>query len=423
MRDTPVHSAGIIASPSGASFTPVRILSVVAVLLVLFIIFAPQQPSDVGTMYSSHATGAGGTRALYDVLQRVGFAVSRNERSLTISPDTNSTFVLINPAEKLTSTEQARLVDAVRRGTILVFTLDDDALADSLGFESASPPNGFYTLGRTAVAGGNPPARPDQDPRSVFQAAFPISVTVASKTRNANEVFLWLQAGDGASLAQRDSAQQPALVLGHRVGGGYAIAVAPAPIVMNQLLRNPQAAIAIVRGIQFANSMIGPQPRSNVVVFDEYHHGFGVHANMVAAVEHALTDTPLGRMALEIVAAALVLLLAFAVRPLAPVSTPTMSRRSPLEHVGALAYAYSQVNARALGTDRLVRGLRRRHALGIPRSLPDSAYLSALRIRIPTASRDVDHIIAVLQAKTPDSSDSFANMGAAVANIERALQA
>lgn len=422
MSDASVHGARMPASPGGASLTPIRILSVVAVLLVLFIIFAPQEPSDVGTAYSSHSVGAGGTRALHDVLQRVGFTVSRNEKSLTAGPDTTSTYVLINPAQPLTTTEQTQLLDAVRHGTILVFTLDDDAVADSLGFEPASPSSGFYTLSRTTVAGGNPPARPNQDPRAVFQAAFPISVTVASKTKDASEVFLWLQSRDGSKAAQLDSAQQSALVIGHRVGRGYAIAVAPAPIVMNQLFRNPQTAIAIVRAIQFANATLGPQPRSNNIVFDEYHHGFGAHADMVAAVEHALTDTPLGRMTIEIIAAALVLLLAFAVRPLAPVSTPTVSRRSPLEHVGALAYAYSQVDARTLGANRLVRGLRRRHSLGIPRSLPDSTYLSALRARIPTVSPDVDHILAVMAAKPADSSASFADTGAAVANIERAFQ-
>ena len=419
----PDRDTGMAASTGEATRTPIYILSAVAILLVLFIIFAPQQSSEVGTIYSSYTIGAGGTRALYDVLHRVGFTMSRGEKSLATRPDTTSTYVFFNPAQSLTSSEQAQLLDAVRRGTILVFTLDDEALADSLGFKLASPPNGFHTLNRTTVAGGNPPARLDQDPRAVFQAAFPISVTVASKTKDSNEVFLWLQPGKGSKAAQRDSAQQPALVVGHRVGRGYAIAIAPAPIVMNQLLRNPQTAIAVVRGIQFATTTLGPRPRSNNIVFDEYHHGFGVHADMVAAVEHALTDTPLGRMTIELIAAGLVLLLAFAVRPLAPVSVPPVSRRSPLEHVGALAYAYSQVDARALGANRLVRGLRRRHPLGIPRSLPDSTYLSALRDRIPIASTDVDHVLAALEAKPPDSSHSFADTGAAIANIERTFQA
>lgn len=422
MTIAPERAVGAAAISTGTSLLPVRILSAVAVLLVLFIIFAPQQTSDAGTMYSSYATGAGGTRALYDVLKRVGFTLGRNEKPLSTEPDSNSTYVIFNPAQPLTATEETRLLTAVRRGAVLVFTVDDDALADSLGFETTTPAGGFFTLGRTVVAGGNPPAPAGQDPRAVFQAAFPISVTVASTVKGGNQTFLWLEPPKGSRMAQLDSAQQFALVLGHRVGRGYAIAVAPAQIVINQVIREPRPAIAIVRAIQFATAFAGMPPHSNRIIFDEYHHGFGSHADMVAAIERALIETPPGRMTIELVAAALVLLLAFAVRPLAPVPATPVSRRSPLEHVGALAYAYSQVDAKALGTNRLVRGLRRRHPIGLPRSLPDSDYLSALRNRIPAVSSDVDTIVAASATTSSASSDGFAATGAAVANIERAFR-
>ena len=416
------QNKGATDAPGRASITPIHVLSAVAVLLVLFIIFAPQQRADTGAIYSSYAAGAGGTRALYETLGRLGFAMSRNDKPLTSPPDTAATYVLIKPAQPLTTVEQAQLLDAVRSGAILVFTPDDDAFADSLGFEPGSPPDGFYTLSRTTVADGNPRSPAIQDPRAVFLAAFPIPATVTSKSKAGNQAFLWLELPVDSKRAQLDSAQQPTLVLGHRFGRGYAIAVAPSSIVMNQVMREPRAAIAIVRAVQFANTALGSQPHSNKVVFDEYHHGFGVHADMVATIEHALAGTPFGRMTVEVIAAALVLLLAFGVRPIAPLSAPPVSRRSPLEHVGALAHAYLQVNARSLGANRLVRGLRRRHSLGLPRSLPDSAYLSALRSRIPLASADVDSLSAVLVPNSPDSSDHFATTGAAIANIERAFR-
>lgn len=422
MNQAPPGATEHITSSTVASHAPVQILSVVAVLLILFIIFAPQEPSDVGTMYSSYAAGAGGTRALYEVLGKVGFTVERNEKPLNSEPDTTSTYVLINPAQPLTVLEQAALLNAVRHGAILVFTIDDDALADSLGFEAVSPTGGFYTMSRMVVAGENPPEQTNQDPRAVFQTAFPITAVVASRQRNDNQTFLWLRPEKNSKGARLDSAQQSALVIGHRVGSGYAIGIAPASIVMNQSVREPRVAIAIVRGIQFASVTLGAQSRSDKVVFDEYHHGFGTHADMVAAVEHALIGTTLGRMTVELIVAALVLLLAYAVRPLAPVAVSPVSRRSPLEHVGALAYAYSQVNAHALGSNRLVRGLRRRHSLGIPRSLPDSEYLSMLRARIPAVSADVDRVLASLATKSSDSSDSFAATGTAIANIERVFR-
>ena len=411
---------------TSGSVSPVRILSVIAVLLVLFIILAPQERADRTAAYSSYGTGAGGVRALYEVLGRLGFNMSRNERPLKSAPGTAGTYVLLKPAQPLTAAEQNNLLKAVRNGLTLIFTPDDDAFTDSLGFELLPPTGGFPTLSRTRVAGGNPRDTDLSGPQAALRAAFPISITVSPTPRSSGQAFMWLVPNDDSRAARLDSVHQSTLVSGHRVGRGYAIAVAPPAIVMNQVIREPRAAIAIVRAIQFANGNNGASatgPHSNDVVFDEYHHGFGVHADMPAAVMNALTNTALGRTTLELVAAALVLLLALAVRPIAPISIPVVSRRSPLEHVGALAHAYAQVNARALGTARLVRGLRRRHPLGLPRSLPDSVYLTALRDRIPSAATDVDRILSASAPDSPDISGRFATIGAAVANIERTLQA
>lgn len=405
-----------------SSRTPIRVLLIAAALLAIFVILAPQQSAGIGTMYSSYSAEAQGSRGLYEVIGRLGFTVSRNVKSLASPPDSTSTYVLLQPGQPLTATEQANLLGAVRHGAVLVFTANDDELTDSLGLQAIVPSDGFYTLSSTTVAGGNPPAPSVQDPRTVFQNTFPISIALKSRSKSGNQAFLWLDSQGDSTAARGDSAQRPALVLGHSLGRGYVIAIAPAPIVMNRVMRDPRAAIAIVRALQFANTAAVSQPRSNRVVFDEYHHGFGTHANVAAAVERALGETPAGRMTIEVIAAALVLLLAFAVRPIAPVSAPLLSRRSPLEHVGALAHAYLQVDARTLATGRLVRGLRRRHPLGLRRSQPDSAYLSALRDRLPTVSTDVDRIVASLSTDSHDSSDHFATTGAAVANIERAFK-
>jgi hypothetical protein len=419
--ETAIRATGADGQSSdGTRITPIRILSVAAVLLLVFIVFAPQQRPDAGSSYSSYAVGASGTRALYEVLARIGFAVSRNEKPLTSSPDSASTYVLIAPAQPLTAVENNHLLGAVRRGAILVFTPDDGSLVDSLGFEPASPPRGFNTLSQTTVAGGNPPSPEAPASSTIFENVFPIAVTVASKAGFDSQAFLWLDAA--APGSKDDSAQHPTLVLGHRFGRGYAIAVAPAPIITNQLMRDPNAAIAITRAIQFADSSLASFSRSNVVVFDEYHHGYGTHADMIGAVERGLTTTSVGRMTVQFIAAALVLLLAYGVRPLAPASVPTPSRRSPLEHVGALAHAYLHVRAHKLGANRLVRGLRRRHSLGLPGSLPDPVYLTALRTRVPGVSADVDRILTALAPDSPDSSDHFAITSAAVANIERTFQ-
>jgi hypothetical protein len=410
-----------VATSGNGSNTPIRILVIVAVLLTAFVIFAPQSGDDAGTAFSSYSAGPDGARAIYDVVGRLGFVVSRDTRSLVAPPDTASVFVFIQPAQPLSATEQTSLLGAVRRGTILLFTPGGGSLSDSLGFSLVVPSGGFYTLSQTTVTGGAPPEPDVQDPRIALQTVTPISIALKATSKSDNQSFLWLGSKSDSGSAPNDSASEPALVMGHHFGRGYVIGVAPAVILTNRLARDPRTAIAIVRALQYAHMATGLQPRSNSVVFDEYHHGFGVHADVAAAVQRALTDTPLGRMTIEIVAAALVLMLAFAVRPIAPVSAPPLSRRSPLEHVEALAHAYLQVDARSLGASRLIRGLRRRHSLGLPGSVPDTMYLSTLRDRLPVVSADVDRILASVAPDSSASSDRLAVAGAAVANIERAF--
>ena len=399
--------------------TPARVLSVVGVLLVLFVLLAPQPRADESAAFSSYATGAGGSRALHDVFERLHFDVSRNDGPLNTAPSSGSVYVLLRPAQPLTTSEQNRLVGAVARGAILVFTPEDESLADSLGFGLIVPTD-FYTLQNATVAGGNPPETATDEPARAFRAAVPINATVGSRSRSGNDPFLWLTPR-GPAKASGDSTKFPALVRGHRFGRGYVIAIAPSQIVMNQALRFPATTIAIVRAIRFACASVSTGSPCGTVVFDEYHHGFGKHADMIGTIRRSLTNTPPGRTTVELVAASLVLLLAFAVRPLAPVAATLVSRRSPLEHVGALAYAYSRVNARALGSRRLVRGLRRRHPLGIPLSLPDQTYLTALRSRLPFIAADIDSIIAAVSADSSTTSDNFAAAGNAFANIERSM--
>ncbi len=411
--------------------SPVRILSVVGVLLLLFVIFAPQAQTDESASFSSYAAAPGGTRALYEVLARLGFHVSRSVSPLQASPDSGSVYVILKPSLALSTTELSKLVRGVSRGAIVIFTAEDETLADSLGFGLLAP-DSYYTLDNTAVAGGNPPPSAPSGERTILRAPIPINAYVGSIHGTGNRPFLWLDASSRTSATERqpvDSSKIPSLVRGHSFGHGYAIAIAPSQIVANQALRDTRPAIAIVQAILFACGDISSSRTCGSIVFDEYHHGFGSHADMIGTMERALTDTAPGRMTLGFIAAALMLLLAFAVRPLAPESVPPISRRSPLEHVGALAHAYSQTDARKLGTLQLLRGLRRRHPLGMAMSIPDSVYLSALRERIPGIATHADHIAQALLADSSMSSTSsntsshtgFAAIGEAFANIERAF--
>src|SRR3954465_4308284 len=101
-------------------------------------------------------------------------------------------------------------------------------------------------------------------------------------------------------------------------------------------------------------------PRRDRLVFDEYHQGFGTHPGTLRAIVVYLARSSSGHVLLQGMLAGLVLLLALGPRPLPPHEIERVERRSPLEHVGALAQAYARVGGTRAATTRLLHGVRRR---------------------------------------------------------------
>ncbi|MGI8766940.1 MAG: DUF4350 domain-containing protein [Gemmatimonadaceae bacterium] len=393
--------------------TPASILWVVALLAIAFTLFAPQNSSDSGRPLSSYSVSLTGARGLYDLLQRLGNPVDRRTRSMSTRLDSTATYILLQPSIPLTSIELDSLLNAVRRGATIVFS-GSSTLADSLGFELHSA-IGFRTIASTAVVGG------DSLRSQVITAvtAIPISTTVTLRrgSKVSAAIFMWLVDSPTYNEDERKPDPEMALVLGRTFGKGHAIAVATADLLSNRLLRDGRPAIAVVRALEWAHGTEDGAGATKII-FDEYHHGFGTHADVVGVVQRALVSTPLGRVTLQAAVAAIVLIIAVGARPLPPAPSSVFPRRSPLEHVGALAHAYLQVDARRIGAERLVQGLRRRHPLGVARSLSHDAYLAALSTQLPATAPDVK-IVSEAIAHGPNQPDSFAIVGAAIANIER----
>jgi len=401
--------------------TPSRVLPTAAAIFVLVLLLLPRSETASGwgrlTTYDPTPSGA---RAVHDVLGRLGYHVARRTTSLTSGPlDTTATYLELAPAQPLTTVERGRLLHAVRAGATVVVAAGEshlslngngDPLLDSLGFRIVTSYAAVHHLGGTRVAGGFP-TRADSAllAASGTAYAYPLlqSVALRDSVHPDSSVvrFLWSSGPHDTPLAN------PAVfVLGRRIGRGHAIAIAPRVLYSNMFVRDPRPMIALVNAITWSGGTRHP------VVFDEYHQGFGVHPNPLAAVWAALSTTPAGRMTLQMIVAALVLLAALAIRPLPPTEHRTILRRSPLEHVSALAAAYRQAGAGSLATDRLVRGLRRRHALGVPAAATHAAYLNSVRRHFPTAASDV----AVLDEALANTAGArLAAVGAAAAAIER----
>jgi hypothetical protein len=119
----------------------------------------------------------------------------------------------------------------------------------------------------------------------------------------------------------------------------------------------------------------------------------------------------------QVAAAALVLLAAAAWRPVAPTMPKRIERRSAIEHVSALARAYSRVGATRTAVRRLVHGLRRRHSRKGLRN--DQAYLAGVAAQNPRLADDVQHILhGVSNEITPTE---LLSVGRAVDHIDRVL--
>jgi len=220
---------------------------------------------------------------------------------------------------------------------------------------------------------------------------------------------------DTATLVRvrADSGRARPAIMTRRLGNGTAVIVAELAFARNDNVRDTTGMILAVRLLERAGI-----DRRHRLVFDEYHQGFGDAASMPAAIDQALFGTPVGRAAVQALIAGLILLLAVGIRPVAPRERPSIERRSPLEHVGALRLAYEQIQATRLATSRLVRGLRRRHPLGAG-TLTDDAYLSLVAQRVPVAANDV----ALLQRAltTAMVPTTWVAVGGAIDHIERAI--
>lgn len=379
----------------------------VALLLLGTLIFAPA--GDLGD-YASSLTSYGprpfGARGIHDVAARLGWRVERRLTPFDSAMGADATYLILNPPIPLSATEVSSLLGAVRSGArALVVPIAGSPLADSLGVHVT----GMSAFGLRIVG------QPDESASRGDAAA-----AVATAAEELDNFAFALAtdsgfAGDATTLVrvQGDSTPLPA-VMSLRLGRGSIVALSDPGFLRNANVRDGAAAVFAVRLFEW----LDPAHRGPLV-FDEYHQGFGSRQSMPRTIRDALVHTAPGRAFLQLVAAGLILLLVYGVRPIAPQRRRTIERRSPLEHVGALARAYQQMEATRLGTRRLLRGLRRRRPLGAAGALDDESYLSLISSRKPELAGDVDRVRAALV--TPVPAAEWVAVGGAIDHIERTI--
>jgi hypothetical protein len=150
--------------------------------------------------------------------------------------------------------------------------------------------------------------------------------------------------------------------------------------------------------------------RYDRMIVDEYHQGYTAAGSLGAAALAWSTRSPWGWMVWQIVAVGLVALVASGIR-FGPVrSVIERRRRSPMEHVRALATALAASRGHDVAVRLMVQGLRRRLSRGGRPSAPDlEAWLEGLTPSVRSArGREALETLAGTLRTPPDAASVLA---------------
>jgi hypothetical protein len=336
------------------------IVALVAVLFVLVAIAVAVRPSGDGAgddpRVSSFLTGPHGAAALYMLMDELEIPAGRLLQAWS-ADSSPAALVVLAPSQPATPREGQVLRTWIEQGGTLIYGAGGSGgleallglqlqrtLPDTLGplatvrwsGVGAFPEPHAWTAGIDSVAG--------------FMSTF--RATSRALQEPSAEVLMRTRNGE-------------ATVISFPVEAGRVIAWSDASVLGNRALRTSDAALL------FARSAAAAVAEAGELRFDEYHHGYR-EANPLRALGAVLTRTGGGRALLQGVVACLALLLLAGSRFGAPVEEHTERRRSPLEHMQALAGAYERSGARSAARRLLLAGLERQ--LG-RRVLSDSAAL------------------------------------------------
>ncbi len=193
----------------------------------------------------------------------------------------------------------------------------------------------------------------------------------------ASVVDTLLSASDGRPVATKM----------HFAGGGRVILIADSQMLANESLKETDAGLLVLEWILSENP--------GQLIIDEYHQGFRLHGSIMDAMWRWVRSSPIGWMMLQLLATGVAAVGFMAVRfgPALPVVE--RKRRSPVEHVEALAAGLERCGGERAAASAFVSGLRRRLSRGSAWEVRDRGGLDrwlaglALAVRTPGAREKV----------------------------------
>jgi hypothetical protein len=433
-------------------------------VLALIAIAALLTPEVVGgrsgddrlTTYSADAQGA---RLLYELAGRLGWHVERWSAGPEVIADSRTVVAVLDPAVPLGAIETHGLLQRVRAGAGLLYVMSgNSALNDSLHIKR-NLFGGIYqpTAAGTAdvpTAGASDTVRAHRfDSDTSANAAADEDETetpteCAHAAPNGGGLAMWpdqtvrlwrfqwtrprpvgtvIFARSVVDRQSRDTsvARTAVAAAGFTLGAGKVVLLSDPDLLRNDVLRACRFGLDVVtaRMLEF---LAAGASRRHRLVFDEYHQGFGTHPGTLRAIVAFLARVPSGHVLLQAMLGGLVLLLALGPRALPPHDVERVERRSPLEHVGALAQAYARVGATRTATMRLLRGVRRRVERGAERvgsrtAAESDTHFLEVAGAAPARTEDAALIRRALTA--PLNPREFEAVGDALKRLEESLLA
>ncbi len=350
--------------------------------------------TDVDPRRSTYLSGPSGARGLADALERLGVTVTRNRRpieSLENSTRAESTVVaLIGPSIPLTSREGARL--AADSADLLLAGSRAEWAMRCLGYRvrarapseiTAPLPEGerrFSTVNDELVRGG---------------AAI---VADSAHLEDGRVVSCTVPAARSVDTLLTAAGQRAVAVLLTYEGGRRVTLVADDRLFTNRALRETAAG-------PFALGLVVPRYRR--VVVDELHHGYEGDGSLAGATLDWSLRSPWGWAAWQAALVGLVGLLAAGIRFGPARAAIERRRRSPLEHVRALATALAAARGHDVAVRLMVQGLRRRLSVsGRPTRGDLDAWLDSLTpaLRTERGHEALDGLVE-LTRRQPSADD------------------
>ena len=310
-----------------------------------------------------------GTMACYELFRRLGVPARRLSEPLGSETLANAgVLFILDPFKEIEGEDLEHLGRWVREGGVLICTR-----VQSLHYFHQIEPPPVPPVSRYYVPPEGDPTHPapGENPlaRDVSAVVFDTTASIKS-AQGSKPAETWSPAerlfidGAGCRIARRSLSK------------GSAILLADGSFLSNRSIGREDNAVLAMNLLAAAQA----QAKRNVVVFDEYHLGFGSHPGAWGTMFGILTRTGPGWATLSLAAAGLLAVISRG-RQFGPRIAPERRRRrSKLEFVRAVASTCRSAGAHRLAFGVIFKWFRRRMAarLGLPSSAADNLIAERL---------------------------------------------